>query len=58
MTSKSLLTEFVENPLPFALGFVSGLFHLDIEQDPMKTWLAEQGFSPKPPSGPQNISIE
>jgi hypothetical protein len=64
MDSNSLLSEFFQNPIPFAAGFVAGLLKVDVNQDPVKGWLEQQGFQIKetsastPSKGPQNISIE
>ncbi len=64
MGSNSLLSEFFQNPIPFAAGFVAGILNVDLNQDPIKGWLEQQGVHRKetPAStsskGPQNISIE
>lgn len=64
MDSNSLLSEFFQNPIPFAAGFVAGILKVDVNQDPVKGWLEQQGVHMKPSSattsskGPQNINIE
>ena len=64
------LTPFVQElarqPVAFFGGFFSGLFRLDLAEDPVKTWLNKQGAAPvgtatpKPPSaqGPKSIDID
>ncbi|MEM6450208.1 MAG: hypothetical protein AAF703_07840 [Cyanobacteria bacterium P01_D01_bin.105] len=71
------LTPFVQElarqPVAFAGGFFSGLFRLDLTEDPVKSWLNKQGADPlgtsstasKPSDshsngakGPQSIDIE
>jgi len=58
-----------DHPLPFAGGFLSGLFRLSTNEDPVKNWLVEQ-FAGQPMatahpnsgenngSGPQRIAID
>ncbi|MEO1131600.1 MAG: hypothetical protein AAFX40_02715 [Cyanobacteria bacterium J06639_1] len=67
MGSNAVLTEFLQNPLPFCGGFVAGLLRLNVNEDPLKGWLEGQGISTEgtsvPPSddtdrGPQSISID
>ncbi|MEN9228603.1 MAG: hypothetical protein Q6L50_09140 [Gloeomargarita sp. GMQP_bins_120] len=60
-----ILQEFMRQPTAFLGGFVSGLLGLDLQQDPLKSWLERQmstpqppSASPPPPSGPQRISID
>lgn len=64
------LQEMTRQPVAFVGGFVSGLLRLDLNQEPLKDWLAQQetsgsgsgddDHSGTPPSngGPQKISIE
>lgn len=67
------LTPFVQEmarqPVAFCGGFFSGLFRLDLSEDPVKSWLDKQGAHPatEHPSGssasanskgPQSIDIE
>ncbi|MCS6782073.1 MAG: hypothetical protein RMI89_00230 [Gloeomargarita sp. SKYBB_i_bin120] len=59
-----IVQEFLQQPTAFLGGFVSGLLGLDLQQDPLKSWLERQmstsqpPASPPPPSGPQQISID
>jgi hypothetical protein len=56
--------ELVKNPVAFAGGFVSGILRLNLNDDPVKSWLNKQsGFTmptPDTPSstGPQSIDID
>ncbi|MEM6447292.1 MAG: hypothetical protein AAFY57_04515 [Cyanobacteria bacterium J06642_2] len=67
MGSNAVLTELLRNPLPFCGGFIAGLLRLNLNEDPLKSWLEQQGIStdsmggtPSSESdrGPQNISID
>ena len=59
---KPILQELSQNPTAFLGGLVAGFLRLDLNEDPLKTWLNQQGVSsaapPKPPTGPQSISID
>ena len=61
--------EMARQPVAFCGGFFSGLFRLDLSEDPVKSWLDKQGVHPvtENPSGsststntkgPQSIDIE
>lgn len=59
--------ELVQQPLSFMGGFFSGAFHLNLKDDPVKSWLDKQTgtttFTSSPEvhngkSGPQSISID
>ncbi len=58
--------ELARQPVAFCGGFFSGLFRLDLAEDPVKTWLNKQGAAPvetampNPPdtTGPQSIDID
>jgi hypothetical protein len=63
------LRELVGHPIAFLGGFASGLLHLNLSEDPVRSWLDQQtGTTPVPPasnsnqngksSGPQSISID
>lgn len=41
-----LLKEFTKEPIAFMGGFFSGVFHLNLSDDPVKSWLNEQASSP------------
>lgn len=66
-----LMKELTRHPVAFLGGFASGLFRLNLSDDPVKSWLNQRsGYSaPDTPSsgadahigngsGPQSISIE
>ena len=65
-----VVAELTHHPVAFMGGFVSGLFRLNLSDDPVKSWLERQsGASVNPnedddthrnngSSGPQTISIE
>ncbi|MEL6605621.1 MAG: hypothetical protein AAFP20_20615 [Cyanobacteria bacterium J06614_10] len=61
--------ELARQPVAFCGGFFSGLFRLDLTEDPVKSWLNKQGATPTANStpsgpassnakGPQSIDIE
>lgn len=65
--------ELARQPVAFAGGFFSGLFQLDLTEDPVKSWLNKQGTAPftttgtdstidksktNGSKGPQSIDIE
>ncbi len=63
--------ELARQPVAFCGGFFSGLFNLDLSEDPVKSWLNKQGADPtmggptnSPGSsatnskGPQSIDID
>ncbi len=67
------LTPFVQalahQPVAFCGGFFSGLFRLNLAEDPVRSWLDKQGANPVNGSnssgssasaakGPQSIDIE
>ncbi|WP_088892110.1 hypothetical protein [Leptolyngbya ohadii] len=66
-----VVRELAGHPIAFLGGFVSGLLRLNLADDPVKSWLEQQGgFTPTQTSafnqntsqsngnGPQQISIE
>ena len=63
---KPIVNEFLGQPVAFFGGLVSGFLKLDLQQDPLKSWLEKQGASPTVVSadsngkkdGPQSISID
>ena len=60
------MRELARQPVAFCGGFFSGLFRLDLSEDPVKSWLNKQGAMPTAASstrvdnsaGPQSIDIE
>lgn len=64
-----IFKELTQQPAAFLGGLVSGIFRLNLADDPVRSWLAQQAGSPAPTtfdhstsngrsSGPQSISIE
>jgi hypothetical protein len=64
-----IVQEFLSQPIAFLGGFTSGLLRLSLEDDPLRSWLKQQGISSSAsnstgtgsqakPSGPQSISID
>ncbi|MEA5535788.1 hypothetical protein [Crocosphaera sp. XPORK-15E] len=61
-----IVKEFVQQPLAFTGGIVSGALKLKLSEDPLKGWLQKQGLTnfaytdntKDNGSGPQTISIE
>lgn len=72
LSSKMFLTELtplaqklLQQPIAFAGGFCSGLFKLNLSEEPLSVWLEKQGHSSQnddqgnnKSSGPQSISID
>ncbi len=60
------MRELARQPVAFCGGVFSGLFRLDLAEDPVKSWLNKQGAMPTAASaartdnsaGPQSIDIE
>jgi hypothetical protein len=59
--------EVLKNPVAFFGGFFAGALRLNLNEDPVKTWLAQNGMavegeaettSESDGSGPQSISID
>jgi hypothetical protein len=61
--------KLLQQPVAFAGGFCSGLFKLNLNEEPLSVWLAKQGYTPGSnndggsggnidSNGPQSISIE
>ncbi|WP_330482065.1 hypothetical protein [Tumidithrix elongata] len=66
---KPIFQELVNQPVAFLGGLFSGFLRLDTNEDPLKSWLKNQGVSTKgssatnnyqngKSSGPQSISID
>lgn len=64
-----IFKELTQQPVAFLGGFFSGVFRLNLSDDPVKSWLDEQVGSPGytaattsrdngKTTGPQSISIE
>ncbi|MEM6716537.1 MAG: hypothetical protein AAF827_21500 [Cyanobacteria bacterium P01_D01_bin.6] len=61
------LQELARQPVAFVGGFVSGVLRLDLNEDPVKSWLSDQDVTVTDEddssnngsnSGPQKISID
>ncbi len=62
--------ELARQPVAFCGGFFSGIFGLDLNEDPVRTWLGKQGAAPtgstlessaptnNSAKGPQSIDID
>jgi hypothetical protein len=61
---KPIVKELAKEPVAFCSGFVTGLLRLNLNDDPVKTWLAKQGVTASPndsqttDKSPQSIEIE
>jgi hypothetical protein len=62
---RPLAKELLANPLAFAGGFASGLLRLNLNDDPVKSWLQKNSdgtyqppAAPDAPKPPQSIDIE
>lgn len=60
-----VLQKFIQQPVAFASGFVSGVLHLNLNEEPLSQWLEKQGYnqannSTAPQNGdrPQSIDID
>lgn len=61
-----LMKEFTAQPVAFLGGFFSGVLRLNLNEDPVKSWLDRQSATGSTPpagnnghnSGPQSITIE
>ncbi|KJH70555.1 hypothetical protein [Aliterella atlantica] len=65
-----IFKEFAQHPVSFLGGLCSGLLRLNLNDDPVKSWIQQQGGSTLPStstanqnnngrsSGPQSISID
>jgi hypothetical protein len=61
-----LFQELVHKPVAFMGGFASGLFRLNLSEDPVRTWLDREMGAPSVSSkpsdtngrGPQSIDID
>jgi hypothetical protein len=61
---KPIVKELAKEPVAFCSGFVTGLLRLNLNDDPVKTWLEKQGITAPPndsqttDKSPQSIEIE
>ncbi len=60
------LQKFIQQPVAFAGGFVSGVLQLKLNEEPLSQWLEKQGYnstsnkvaSPQKSDRPQSIDID
>jgi hypothetical protein len=38
------LQKLIQQPVAFASGFVSGVLHLNLNEEPLSQWLEKQGY--------------
>lgn len=58
--------KLIQQPVAFAGGFVSGIFHLNLNEEPLSQWLEKQGYNPsvanttvnRNSGSPQSIDID
>lgn len=59
--------KFIQQPIAFAGGFVSGILQLKLNEEPLSQWLEKQGYDPNSASNsvtsnnsdrPQSIDID
>ena len=61
---KPVFSEFIQQPIAFMGGFVSGVLRLNISEEPLAGWLEKQEGYTAPSkntgngSGPQSIEID
>jgi hypothetical protein len=59
-----LAQEVLKNPIAFAGGFMSGILRLNLQDDPVKSWLEKQSgvttatSNQQKSQGPQSIEID
>jgi hypothetical protein len=39
------LQKLIQQPVAFASGFVSGILHLNLNEEPLSQWLEKQGYN-------------
>lgn len=40
-----MIQELIRQPIAFASGFCSGLLRLNLEEEPLSSWLSKQGYT-------------
>ena len=61
-----ILQKLMQQPVAFAGGFVSGVLHLNLNEEPLSKWLEQQGYNststdtatPNKSDRPQSINID
>ena len=38
--------KLIQQPVAFASGFISGVFRLNLNEEPLSQWLEKQGYNP------------
>lgn len=39
------LQKLIQQPVAFASGFISGVLHLNLDEEPLSQWLEKQGYN-------------
>lgn len=39
------LQKLIQQPVAFASGFISGVLHLNLNEEPLSQWLEKQGYN-------------
>ncbi|PSB07927.1 hypothetical protein C7B62_18325 [Pleurocapsa sp. CCALA 161] len=60
------LQKLIQQPVAFASGFISGVLHLNLDEEPLSQWLEKQGYNSnsnnssvtKNSDRPQSIDID
>ncbi len=59
---KPIFQELIQQPAAFMGGFFSGVLHLNLREEPWKSWLEQNGVDfnkdTDDKDGPQSINIE
>lgn len=60
---RPLLQTFSQAPVAFLGGVLAGALRLNLTDDPLRSWLEQQGQNPTPPAsqngrGPNRITID
>jgi hypothetical protein len=53
--------KLIQQPVAFASGFVSGVLHLNLNEEPLSQWLEKQGYNSSATNKsdrPQSIDID
>ena len=54
--------KFIQQPVAFASGFISGILHLNPNEEPLSQWLEKQGYNSTTTTNnsdrPQSIDID
>jgi hypothetical protein len=53
--------KLIQQPVAFASGFISGVLHLNLNEEPLSQWLEKQGYNSSAAQNsdrPQSIDID